>query len=86
MFGLLWEWVSAAIIGSKTTSARYMPKASIPGAAQRETVRCRPGTPILGNKLDPGSAAHFATLALHRVRGPSYGYRAPETRKLVPLT
>jgi hypothetical protein len=43
--------------------------ACVPGAAQHEVVRCRPGTVPVRVRGGPGSAVHrFALLALHRVR------------------
>jgi len=42
----------------------------VPGAAQHEVVRCRPGTvPVCG---DPGSAAHRSAHALHAAPRPGH--------------
>ena len=42
----------------------------VPGAAQRETVRCRPGTPVLLPTGTPGQRRITSlTLVLHRARG-----------------
>jgi hypothetical protein len=43
---------------------RDIPQYCVPGAAQHEVVRCRPG--IVTVRGDPGSAVHRS--ALHRIR------------------
>jgi len=56
-------------------------KPRVPGAAQRETMRRRPGTPVASSKRDPASAVHH--FVLHRVRGTprmDYGSMIPGTR------
>ncbi len=51
--------------------SRSMRATGVPGAAQHEVVRCRPGTAAVSG--GPGSAMHhFAALALHRVRDTRY--------------
>jgi hypothetical protein len=66
------------------------PRSRVPGAAQHEVVRCRPGTVdrALGG---PGSAMHYSlTLALHRIRDtqqtrmPLLSISRYQTAQLVP--
>ena len=55
-------------MGSFRQNAR---RSRVPGAAQHEVVRCRPGT--VSVRGGPGSATHrFAPLALHRIRDTRY--------------